>query len=378
MNDMLPPTQPPTPTPLPPLNLPPPSVHPSRLRNWQFWVALIAGAIIAIAVIATVWFLSMLRPVDHTSTKKQMVTIVAGSTTADVGKLLADKHLVRSGFVYLLYSRLHRAEPKAGIYQLSPSESTSNIADRLTGGRQDTFEVTFYPGATLYDPAVDADLSAHPNATDVYAVLRRAGYSDQAVKEALSASYQSPLLADKPAGTSLEGYVYGETYQFDVGTSAKEVVQRSLDTFWQALSSRDLVSQLNAQGLTLYQGITLASIVEQEAKTDSDRAQVAQVFFSRLQQGMSLGSDVTFIYAAKQQGVTPDPSIDSPYNTRLHPGLPPGPISVPSLSSLEAVANPAAGDYLYFIAGDDGKVYFSHTSDEQDQNIAAHCQKLCS
>jgi UPF0755 protein len=90
-----------------------------------------------------------------------------------------------------------------------------------------------------------------------------------------------------------------------------------------------------------------------------------------------LGSDVTFIYAAKKLGVEATPTLESPYNTRIHPGLPPGPISSPGLSALQAVANPAAGDYTYFLAGDDGKTYFAHTFEEHEANIVNHCQKNC-
>src|SRR5207248_2549788 len=99
------------------------------------------------------------------------------------------------------------------------------------------------------------------------------------------------------------------------------------------------------QGLNLYQGITLASIIQREVPGAADQKQVAQVFLTRLGMEMPLGSDVTYQYAAKKMGVTPSPDLDSPYNTRKYPGLPPGPIASPGLTALQAVANPAAGNY---------------------------------
>jgi UPF0755 protein len=131
------------------------------------------------------------------------------------------------------------------------------------------------------------------------------------------------------------------------------------------------------QGLTVHEGVILASIIEQEVGKQSDRATVAQVFLKRRQMDMPLGSDVTAFYGAIKDGKTPSLTYDSPYNTLIHKGLPPGPISNVSDSSLQAVANPSPTDYLYFVAGDDGITYFSHTLQEHEALTQAHCKKLC-
>jgi UPF0755 protein len=130
--------------------------------------------------------------------------------------------------------------------------------------------------------------------------------------------------------------------------------------------------------LTLFQAITLASIIQREDGDASSQSQLAQVFYSRMKAGMTLGSDVTYQYIADKTGVARDPNLDSPYNTRRYAGLPPGPISVPSLSALKAVASPASGNYLYFLSGDDDKIYFARTNAEHEANIAAHCKIKCS
>jgi UPF0755 protein len=105
---------------------------------------------------------------------------------------------------------------------------------------------------------------------------------------------------------------------------------------------------------------------------------VAQIFFKRLREGMPLGADATFVYAANKAGVAPTVDLDSPYNTRIHAGLPPGPISAPGLAALQGVAQPAEGDYLYFVSGDDGKNYYSRTAEEHEANTREHCKINCS
>ncbi len=150
------------------------------------------------------------------------------------------------------------------------------------------------------------------------------------------------------------------------------------------IKENDLEAKFSVQGLSLDQGITLASIVQKEAH-GADQPTVAQVFLSRIKYGIPLGSDVTVSYALDV--VDPERKIyidnqsalmiDSCYNTRRYAGLPCGPISSPSLSALLAVANPSDTSYLYFLTGDDGTMYYSYTEAEHNQNIRDHCQVLC-
>jgi UPF0755 protein len=136
------------------------------------------------------------------------------------------------------------------------------------------------------------------------------------------------------------------------------------------------VAKFKTRGLTLYQGITLASIVQRESG-GGDEAQIASVFYNRLRIDMVLGSDVTYQYAADKAGVPRDVNLDSPYNTRRYPGLPPGPIAAPGLRALLGVANPAQTDYLYFLSGDDDVTYYGTTLAEHEKNIADHCKEKC-
>jgi len=232
------------------------------------------------------------------------------------------------------------------------------------------FTFTIRPGETIFD--VEKNLIA-------------AGYNGTEVKQALGADYDFSFLQGRPAGATLEGYLYGETHEFYKDTSAKEIIKTYLEGMGQVITENNLEARYAAQGLSLYEGITLASIVQKEAPA-SEMPGVAQVFLSRLNYGMLLGSDVTVSYALdvvdpnRQTYVDNSGAltIDSCYNTRLYRGLPCGPISNPGLTALLAVAEPADSSYLYFLTGDDGLMYYSYTEAEHIQNIYSHCQNLCS
>lgn len=311
------------------------------------------------------WYTLQLAPVDSSNTDKQLVVIESGSTPTDIANLLKEKDLIRNPTVFLWYSRLEGVQNllQAGTYRLSPSESTPQIVEHLSSGRVDTFSITFLPGATLADNRK---------------VLISAGYDASVVDVALAKTYDSPLFAGKPAGADLEGYIYGETYSFGTDTSVEAILEHVFDEFYSVIEKNNLVAKFKTQDLTLYEGITLASIVQREASPKADdMPQIAQVFYSRLAMGMPLGSDVTYQYIADKTGVARDPNLDSPYNTRRYAGLPPGPISSPGEKALVAVANPASGDYLYFLSGDDDITYFGRTLEEHEANITNHCQEKC-
>lgn len=314
-------------------------------------------------------------PVSLSDNSLIQVTIANGATSNQIGGQLAKRKVIRSAFMFDLYVRAtsKNAKLQAGTYRLSPRDNLLQIVSHLENGSVDRFNITFYPGATLTDHTD----KARAKKQDVTTVLENAGYSDAEITEALNASYSGPLFNGRPDTADLEGYVYGDTYAFNGGATVKEVLQRTFDEFYAKLKSNNLLKGFNDRGLSTYEAITLASVIQKEDSDSATQPQIAQVFYSRLNMNMVLGSDVTYIYAANKLGVTPSPSLDSPYNTRIKSGLPPGPISVPSLGALKAVAYPASGDYLYFLTGDDGKMYFAKTFDEHKQNIDDHCQVGC-
>jgi UPF0755 protein len=342
-------------------------------------------------VVMSLWYHSQLRPVDTTSTNEIDVSINPDTSFSYVIQSLKKKGLIRSELAakFYGYSNGKSGALKEGTCRLKPSQSTQAIIAQLTTGCNDFKSITFYPGATIEQPLYKPEHAVLDQTLNIKNVLAKAGYSDSEISTALSTSYDGPLFADKPAGSSLEGYVYGETYHVDPNASAETVLKTTFAEMYKAVQKYDLVNKYKAKGLDLFQGITLASIVQRElnceGKPTEERIErcyqyqrtIAQIFLKRLKENIALGSDVTFIYAADQMKVTPRVDLDSPYNTRKNPGLPPGPIASPGIHALRAVADPTDTDYLFFIAGDDGLIYFAKTDAEHQQNIKKHCQQLC-
>ena len=234
---------------------------------------------------------------------------------------------------------------------------------------ESVFQFTIRPGENIFE---------------IKKNLLEVGYSATEVDEAFSASYDFAFLRGRPEGASIEGYLFGETHEFYKTDSVKDILTKYLEGMEQVITENNLEARYAERGLTLYEGITLASVVQKESP-DAEMPTVAQVFLSRLAYGISLGSDVTASYAADivdpdRQTYTDNQAIlgiDSCYNTRLYRGLPCGPISNPGLAALLAVAQPSDTAYLYFLTGDDGLMYYSYTEAEHIQNAASHCQNLC-
>lgn len=360
----LPPVEPLSPEP----NTPKSSVPSTATWNKKRSLPIIAGIIgvLLLAILSTlVWYAHALTAVKPGSAEMIKVRIEPGSGTAAIASTLKQNGLIRSETAFSWYIRLENkaASLQAGTYRLGKADDVATIVKHLTSGKSDTFTLTFFPGATL---------AKHRQ------VLINAGYPAANVDAALKKTYDRPLLfAGKPAGSDLEGYIYGETYEFAADATPEQILERTFDQYESVIKKEKLVALYQARGFNLYQGITLASIIQREVATPGDAAQVAQVFELRLSRNMPLGSDVTYQYIADKTGQARDVNIDSPYNTRRYPGLPPGPISSPGLAALKAVGSPAPGDYLYFLSGDDDKTYFAHTNEEHEQNVKLHCQKKC-
>ncbi|MBP9667394.1 endolytic transglycosylase MltG [Candidatus Saccharibacteria bacterium] len=325
-------------------------------------IAAISGILVILA--AVLWYGQQLRPVDPGSNQLVTVKIPVGTSSAQLSGLLKQHRVIRSSIAFEWYVRTRGVGNKlqAGLYKISRGSSVASIVDIITSGKTETFIITFLPGATLAE---------HKK------VLSQAGFSAAEIQAALLAHYSGKIFAGQPAKASLEGYVYGETYAFPADATASQVLERSFQELDRVVTKYNLQAAYKKQGLSLYEGITLASIIQREVSKNADQAKVAQVFLSRLKKGMQLGSDVTYQYAADMMGVARDPGLDSLYNTRIHTGLPPGPIASPGEWALLAVANPAKGDYLYFLSGDDDITYFARTNAEHEANIRNHCQKKC-
>lgn len=337
-------------------------------RRWprRLLVIFIVVAIVVVGATAVIRYVydQNLKPVNS-SQSVQTITVSQGMTDGQIGELLERKGLIRSAWAFKLYvsSKEVRNELQAGTYQFAPSQSVAEIVSQLTHGKIVTDLVTILPGQRI-DQVRKRLLQDGFSESDVNNALNPVNYAD------------NPALVDKPKGASLEGYLYPDSFARTADTSASTIVAASLKEMDKHLTP-DVRAAISQQGLSTYQGIILASIVEKEVSNSTDRPQVAQVFLKRLRLGMGLQSDATAHYGAILDGQTPSTRYQSPYNTYFIRGLPPTPISNVDANALAAVAHPANTDWLYFVSGDDGQTYFSKTLAEHQANVTQHCKKLC-
>lgn len=328
-------------------------------KHWvKILIALLLLSIIAVVIAyfgVSKYYRDSLLPVNSQSTEEVNFTVNSGMTTAQIAESLSEKDLIRSSRAFVQYVRSNELSEKfiAGTYRIKQSMSSQEIAKVLTEGDVATDLFTIYPGNNISQIKTLMAEKTHYSQEDI----------DKAFDPALYAGH--PALVDLPAGASLEGFLYPDSYQFIAETTPQDIVGQSLDEMADALTP-DIRAGIAKQKLSVYQGIILASIVErevgqrgQDGQINDNRAKAAQVFIKRLNSGMMLQSNATDGYPAE-------------YDTYTIPGLPPEPISNVSSSALEAVANPATTNYLYFVSGKDCITRFSETNEEHEALKTAH------
>jgi len=269
--------------------------------------------------------------------------------------VLPDAKLARFYLIYFMGNR----PIQAGEYRFSGPMTTEQVLSKLVRGDVVTHLVTLVEGLTL-EEAADTLAAAQLGPREAFVELMR-----------------SPaLIADlDPEAPDLEGYLFPETYRFALHTDEKTIVATLVKTFRTRFSRSVEPLLARRPGRTVRQVVTLASIVEKEAKIPTERPLIAGVYSNRLTRRIGLAADPTVIYALKKRGTwdgnirKADLQIDSPYNTYRYAGLPPGPICSPGLASLTAAADPADVPYLYFVSRNDGTHVFASTLEEHNRNV---------
>jgi UPF0755 protein len=315
------------------------------------------GGLILAALVCRIIFgieVSPVAPGDHS---KVRLTIQSGAGSRVIARALADKGLVRNAEVAVVEIALSGkgSELKAGAYALSRSMSLDEMIDRMASGKTDTVAIVIPEGFTTEQIA---ERLASKKLVDQIDFVKAAATEGQGF--VFDDGFAPPR--------NLEGYLFPLTYNFVRGSTPHEIVQQMLDEFDKHVVSR------HPDMHNWHDAIIVASLVEREAKIDSDRPLIASVYYNRLKAGMALQCDATVQYALpahKSRLMYSDLRIDSPYNTYLRKGLPPGPICNPGLLSIEAAINPANTDYLFYVAGPTGAHIFSRTLAQQDRAIAA-------
>ncbi|MCX7600152.1 MAG: endolytic transglycosylase MltG [Armatimonadetes bacterium] len=324
----------------------------------------LAGLILTagVAVAWAGWYLPALRPVDPTATAPMLVQLRSGASARDFCRLLASKNLVRNEKAALIYAYLggQRQRLKAGYYDLSASMSVPEIFTTVVEGRIATRKVVVVPGLRLEQVAERVERSGLAPATEF-------------LRAARASAFLSETGLDIPATASLEGYLWPATYTIPVGTPAHGIALVMLEAFRDKFAERR-AAEIAASGMTLHKIVTLASLVEREAKVDDERPVIAGVLLNRLRIGWKLQCDATVQYALgrhKSRLTYQDLKVASPYNTYLHAGLPPGPICMPGEASLLATLRPAKHNFLFYVARGNGRHVFTRTYAEHLAAIAA-------
>ena len=323
--------------------------------NWK-----IIGSIIAVLILLVVGYIYIqIGPYNKNSKKDILIEIPKGATLTKVSSILEENKLIKNRVLFKVVSKFKEDNNgvKAGKYLLSQKYSNSEILDILISGKtyNDGIKVTIPEGST-YKEVIKYLTNKKIGKAEVYEELINNP------KE----FYDKYKFLDEKDITTLEGFLYPDTYYFEKDMSEKDVISAMLKRFSEVYTP-ELKEKQKKMGLTLQQVINMASIIEKEAVKDVDRPKIAGVFYNRLEIGMPLQSDATiqYIFDERKHIVSySDLKIDSPYNSYLNKGLPPTPISNPGIKSIEAALEPEDNDYLYFVATVDGGNNYSKTYDE--------------
>ena len=326
-------------------------------------LALIIGVVIlilALGSLGTVYFLynQGIASVSN-KTNKILIRIPNGANTKDVSQILYQKGLIRSEWAFVYYARIHKADGslKAGEFYITPNLSAGAILELLKSGATATYNVTIPEG---YNTKQIAEVFSKKKLINYYRFMDIVA----------NGRFDYDFLQGAPTGEKrLEGFLFPDTYKIEIGTKEEDIINMMLQRF-QKENTPELRAKAKALNLSVRQVVTLASIIEREAKTAEDRPLVSAVFHNRLKINMKLESCATVQYIIgdpnKKVLSYKDIAVISPYNTYKNPGLPAGPIASPGKASLVAAINPANVKYLYFVAKPDGSNQFSNTAKEHE------------
>lgn len=315
----------------------------------------LSGIILLLAGVVVCRYILFLQPQSDLSEPEKIVIIPTGSSISQITEILLDNKAIRNKKIFTLAARLsgYDKQLKAGKFSIPSGANNREILDILHAGRQMHEKITIPEGVTarriasLFSKQVDIDSTEFVRLVSDSTFLEETGIAAQ----------------------NLEGYLFPETYYLPWGVTEKEAITFMLAQFRSHLpdSAEQKAQRL---GLSLNEIVTLASIIEGEAMIDSERRTISAVYHNRLRKGIRLQADPTIQYiipGGPRRLLNADLEIDSPYNTYLYAGLPPGPINNPGQKSIEAALDPEETPFLYMVAKGDGSHIFSITLAEHNK-----------
>lgn len=326
---------------------------------------ILVSIIIFIAVFITAfigYYNKSISPVNDKNPQEISIEIPEGSSSTQIASILKEKNLIKSELVFKIVLKKNNVENslKAGYYELNTGMDMDEIITELVKGGENRNVVRFtIPEG--YELRMIAEKLSNEGLVDKERFLELT--SDKKYFED-----KFPFLSELNEGQSLEGYLFPSTYEIYTNASEEEIIEKMLFQFQQVFDKK-IKNQMNNVNLSFNDVVTLASIIEREAKVDDERSLISAVFHNRLKIGMPLQSCATVQYilgTRKERLSEEDTRIESVYNTYINKGLPPGPIASPGEKSLIAAVNPENVDYLYFRSKEDGtgRHTFSRTYDE--------------
>jgi len=335
-------------------------VRPKRSGRRR-WPIVLLVLFLVFAILAVTAVVMVQRQIDPPGPPGEPAALVIpeGSTSDDIGALLASEGVISSAMAWDWYLRIKGGGPfQAGTYELATNSAIPDVIDVLDAGPAPIEERAFTVPEALTLPEI-LDRLADPE--------KGLGF-DRAVLQQLMDSGQirwSGQPADQPSN---EGILFPETYRIDAGADEQAVLLKMVAQLEAVMTELNVASAQERFNLTPYEVLVVASLIEEETKVDAERSQVARVIYNRLSQGIPLGIDATSRYEAELAGRDRgdiDFESDSPYNTRKNAGLPPTPIAAPGRASIEAALNPADGPWIYYVLEDsEGNHFFTESSSE--------------
>lgn len=333
--------------------------------------------ILLFGIALTLW-VGLLSPQERGSLKEVVFVVEQGEGTRDIAMHLQKEGLIPSSPLFRLFvlSAGISGKLQAGTYLFSPAMSPFQISKKLAKGDVIKEEITIVEGWNLRDIGFLFENKGMFQAEELW---ESAGFPAVDYRIALDLptphdfTDEFPFLKDKPFFVGLEGYLFPDTYQVRAGEGIENIVAKMLSNFEKKMAGFE--NEIAKQKRTLFEVLTLASLLEKEVRTPKDRAMVAGVLQNRLDIGMALQVDATVSYLTgrRDTGVTKqETQIDSPFNTYRYPGLPLGPIANPGIESIEAALFPQKNPYFYYLSAPDGETIFSETLEEHNRAKAEH------
>ena len=341
-------------------------------------IEIIAILIISLFIFGATSLFYFSLPVSREQTEK-VFEVKKGESIFEIAKRLEEAGLIKNKYLFLCITIFKGKERqlKAGKYILSPSMTLQEILDILSKGKTPIVKITIPEGWNLKEIAQYLEEKGLCQKEEFFEIVGWQGvdYSkEKNLPQAQDFSNKFPFLKDKPKNVSLEGYLFPDTYFVKKTATCQEIVKMFLENFSKKLTP-DLQEEIKKQKKTVFEIVTMASLLEKEVKTKKDKEIVAGILWKRLKAGIPLQVDatITYITGRKTTKITfEELQIDSPYNTYKYLGLPLGPISNPGMESILAAIYSKQSNYWYYLSTPEGKTIFSKTLSEHNKNRAKY------